>query len=126
GLRDQEIDQDPIAVPHQGVSHEHQLRYFPPALAQEAGFRIRRAPVGGGRALLAVEVHRWIAWVIIGALGRLPIAWREALQTGRCLDQRPVHREVLIGEQTPPKLKSCGHSWLSMRRCGPVGWPCWS
>jgi site-specific DNA recombinase len=100
GLSDLEVDQQPVAILHQRVSHVRQLRLEATAFLRQACFRIGRALVRGVRALLAAEVDRRIARIIRRRLigGRLVLR-TEALQTGGGLDQRAIHREVLVGKQ---------------------------
>ncbi len=58
--------------------------------------------MGGIATSFPMEVHRGIARVIVGGRGRVTVPGFEALQTGRRLNQRAIHGEVLIRQQAPP------------------------
>ncbi len=78
----------------------------------EGGLRVRGALMGGIAPLLPIlpGKDRGVARVLIAAGGRVPFPPPEAFQASRRLDQRPVYREVFIGQQaTPVRL---GHHFI--------------
>ena len=83
------------------MGHEHQPSFLPFALPQQAGLGVRRALVSSVAASLPMEVHGRIAPVSVRCGRRVTIPGLEALQAGCRLDQRPVHREVLVRQQQP-------------------------
>src|SRR3954469_23823302 len=87
----------PRAAHHERVAHEAELGFLALALAIEPRIRIRGAGVRLVRALLPTKVDlrisppRRILLVRIGAVLGL-----EALHRGPGLNQRAIHREVLM------------------------------
>lgn len=103
-----EVDQQSVAILHQGMAHEGQFRFLPFALLEQPRLGIGRALMRLVRPLLLVEVDRRVAGIVRRLVARGRIAALEALQAGACLDQRPVHREVLVRQQ-PPCLRLGDH-----------------
>src|SRR5450432_554840 len=87
-----------MAVLHQGMPHVAELGRLPVALLVELCLRVGRTFVRLVGALLLMEVPlgvtaRSLAIIIAAIL--LP----EALDRGPCLDQRTVHRKVIVRQQ---------------------------
>src|SRR6201997_2733779 len=89
------VDQQAVAVLHQPMPDEAQLRLLAFTLAIEPGVRIGGRSMGVVRAFLAMEVRfgiapaalrRWLARVALGL---------DALHRGPGLDERAIHREVI-------------------------------
>src|SRR5262245_57258757 len=95
-----EVDEETMAVLHQGVAHVGQLRLEAAPLLGQTCLRIGRTLVCGVRTLLTAEVDRRIARVIGRGVRRWLVLGTEALQTGGGLNQRAVDSEVLIRQQT--------------------------
>src|SRR5713101_10003724 len=78
-----------------------QMGFFALALPSQARFRICRTLVLFVRSLLAMEIDTRIARIV----GRLVRRWlalgSKALEAGGGLDERSVHREVLVAQQVP-------------------------
>src|SRR5437773_9701623 len=87
-----------MAVLHDDVTHEVELRFLP-ALGHQARIRVRRRLVGIVASLLPVEIHGGIPWIIRRLLLVRSILPLEALQAGPGLHQRSVHREVLARQK---------------------------
>jgi hypothetical protein len=85
-----------ISVLHQGMSHLAKLAPLALAVAIEPGVRIGRALVSLVGALLGPEVPCAIATTSRRAAAA--ILRTEALHRSPRLEQRPVHRKVLVGE----------------------------
>ncbi len=96
-----EVHQHPVPVLHQGMGHEAQLRGGPVALLCQQSLRVGRALVGGIAPLLAVEVHQGVSRVPV-VRRRVAVLRLEALEARGGFDERPVHREVLVGQQASP------------------------
>src|SRR5437588_12247706 len=92
---DSTVHAQPIAVLHERMAAEAQLRLFPFTLAGRLGLRIRRRAVRvvGARAATKVDPTATIArW-------RRSVLGLEALRSGPGLDQRPVHGQMIRGQQ---------------------------
>lgn len=98
GGSDVDIEAQAVAVFHEGVAREGESGLLAGALLRQPGLGIRGAFVGGVGTHFPVEIDARVARVI----GRRCFLLRfglEALQRGPGLDERPVHREVLVGQE---------------------------
>src|SRR5215469_88695 len=95
---DLNINEQAVAVLSQCIGRIAELGLFALTLAGQQCLRVSGRLMSVVGAALSVEVHRRVAR-IIGPVPRLLILPLEALKRGPCLNQRPVHREVLTGEQ---------------------------
>lgn len=100
GLGKSAIDHQAVAVFHQGMPHEAQLRFLALAFAQQPAVRIGGGLMGLVLALLAFEVHfgiaaagRWRILVILGA---------KAFHRCPGFNQGAVHGEVFLRQQSSP------------------------
>ena len=92
GERDHAGHRQPMPVLHGGVAHVAQLRLSPGGLAVESAVGIAGARMRVVFALLAVEVG---AAVVVAAA----VLGAETFVRGPRLDQRSVHRKMLVRQQ---------------------------
>src|SRR5262245_18700054 len=85
-----------VAVLHDYVAHEAQLGFVTLSLAKQTSLRIRRGLVCLVTSLLPMEVHGRVTRIVRRLLLRETLLL-EALQRRPSLDQRAVHRKVLVG-----------------------------
>src|SRR5688572_33481951 len=90
---DAQVDQKSVSVVHERLAAAAQLRFPTVALAHELRFGVRLRFVGLVGARRAAEVSPALAVSVVSLLGT------EALERSPCLDERPVHAEVLRAEQ---------------------------
>lgn len=95
----EDIDAQPAAVLHEHMPAVTELRRLALALAHESRLRVRRAFVGGVRALLALEVGHPAA--VITVLGRRPVLASEALERGPRVDQGAIDGEMIRRQERP-------------------------
>ena len=100
GLSHLKVDQEPIVVFHERVAGVRQAGFFARTFLGQQRFGISPALMRRIRALLPMEVHPPIAGRAAGALVGWLVSRSEALEAGRGFDQRAVHREVLIAQQS--------------------------
>src|SRR5690606_21286031 len=88
------------AVLHQNVSAEAQARLLAPRLRVQNALRVGAAGVGLIAPLLAAEIDRRIARILVPGLADLPVVTailaNEALHARPRFDQRSVSGEVLV------------------------------
>src|SRR4051794_30182432 len=99
GQRQAGVDEQAVAVLHQSMPHEAQLRLLTPSFAVEPG-----VPIGGRgmrlvRPLLAMEVGFCVAPAACRRFARVRALRLDALHRRPCLDQRAVDREVIRGQK---------------------------
>src|SRR5215204_1791493 len=94
-----EVDAQSVAILHEGMASVAELRFLALTFAPQFGVLVRRRAMRGIGASLAAEVdHALIVGTATGT--RRPVLRPHALRgRGLSLDQRAIHREVLIGQQ---------------------------
>src|SRR5262249_31039983 len=95
---DLNIDEQAVAVLSQGIGRIAKLGLFALALAGQQCLGVSGRLMRLIRATLTMEVYCRVAR-ITGSIAGLLILALEALKRSPCLDQSPVHGEVLGGEQ---------------------------
>src|SRR6266852_5192908 len=98
GRLDLKINQDGVEVLRQRMGRVTQLGLLTRALLGQLGLGISGRLMGGVGTALTAEVHRRITR-IVRWLTRSHVLALEALERSPRLDQRAVHREVLVGER---------------------------
>lgn len=101
GMGGLHIHHQPMAVLHQGMTHEAKPGFVALALLVQAGIRVGGRFMGLVRSLLALEDRGRIAPAVFGWRGGA-ILLHQALHGGPSLDQGAVHREVLVREHVLP------------------------
>src|SRR6266436_3409531 len=86
------VTMQPMPVLHGGVAHIAELRLSPGGLAVESAVGIASARMRVVFTLLAVEVGAT-------AVGAAAVLGAETLMRGPRLDQRSVHRKMLVRQQ---------------------------
>ena len=97
GARGHRTDDQPVAVLHQRVAHEAQLRFLARSFAEQPGVGIG----GRGMRVVAAPLAMEVALAVAPRAGRVAraVLRPEALQAGPGLQQRAVDREVLARQQ---------------------------
>src|ERR1019366_4223919 len=100
GLTHAQIDHYSVAILHQHALGVTELGLFAGALLRQSRFGVGRRLMSRVLAPLAVEVHARIAGIIRRrAIAALLSLGTKALERRPRLDQRPVHRKVLVAGQ---------------------------
>jgi hypothetical protein len=99
GQRQAGIDQQAVAVFHQAVPHEAQLRLLALSLAVEPGIGIGGRGMRIVRPLLAMKVGFRVAPAACRRFARARALRLDALHRRPRLDQRAVDREVIRGQK---------------------------
>src|SRR5258705_4746201 len=100
GLTDFQIDQKPVSVLHQRMRPVAQLGLFARPLSGQKTLGIGLGLMGVVAALLTVKIHPTIARIsLIFATGSIFSFGSKALEPRPCLDQRPVHTEMIVAHQ---------------------------
>ncbi len=93
------IDHQAVAVLHQRMSEIGELGFASLAFLVQPGLRVGGRLVSGVGALVAMEVHRRVAWVV----WRTGLWWSllrsKTLLTRPCLDEGAIDRKVLIRKE---------------------------
>ncbi len=97
-FRQPRFHNQPVAVFHQHVSRVTQLGFLALTLLRQPRVGIRRGLMRFVRPLLPVKVHRRIAAALRRRFALSVLAF-ETLRARPRLQQRPVHREVLVTQQ---------------------------
>src|SRR6202171_3977582 len=98
GRLDRELDQETVAVLHQGIGRVTQPRFLARSLLRQLRFRVGGRLMSRVAAALAVEVNRRVAGVV-GRLSRSLVPGLGALERRPGLDQRAIHGEVFVRKQ---------------------------
>src|SRR5919109_1508366 len=95
GLTDHQIDQQAVAVLHQGMSSVTKLRFFSRPLAHQKTVGIGLGLMGLVTSLLAVKVHPAVGRIALIVISP-PIfsLWPKTLKACPRFDQSPIHREM--------------------------------
>lgn len=113
--RQARVDHQAVAVLHQSVPDEAQLRLLAFALAVQPGVRIGGRSMGVVRALLAMEFRFGIAPAALRRRLARAVLRLDALHRGPSLDQRAIDREV-IARQKLLRLGLRQHRRQELRR----------
>src|SRR4030095_10821571 len=101
GLTDGKINQQAVAVLHQGMRRVTQLGFFARPFADQQTVGIGGGLMGVGFALLAVKVHPGITRISLIFTSRFLFAFgSKALQASPCLNESTVHRKMLCTHQS--------------------------
>src|SRR5436309_5257724 len=100
GLADQKIDQQAVAVLHQGMCPVTKLRLFSRPLTHQTTVGIGRRLMGFVASFLAVKIHPAVAQISPILVSR-PIfsLGSKALEACPGLDQSPIHRKMIVAHQ---------------------------
>src|SRR5439155_7126265 len=100
GLTDQKIDQQAIAVLHQGMRPVTKLRFFSRPLTHQTTVGIGRRLMGFVASFLAVKIHPAVARISPILISR-PIfsLGSKILKARPGLDQSPIHRKMIVTHQ---------------------------
>ena len=117
GFQQLRVHDQPVAILYLQIAAVAQLGLLAWSLARQLRIRIGLRLMGFVGPLLAMKIHRRVTG-IIGRCGRLLFLRLKALQARPGFQQRAVHREVLVGNQTrfPRPLHHLRQKLLGHRR----------
>ena len=90
------LDNETMPIIDDDMPHKREFGFLAPTLTIEPGLRIGCRLMGVVTSLLAMEVHRRVAWIVSIGVGWVGSLGLKALLACPGLDERPVDGEVII------------------------------